>query len=185
METFVKNINSIIHTINVAYNKNHLISYQISILINSFTNQIEFISNDNFSVDGQSVSTKSKSSYDVTVNPTLKQIISIVLTHNEINEMCTICQSIHLINHHITIAIFDYISEYPIIEINSSSLVLPKMIDVVKEINSFISKQTQQDINIDSNQVMISLKNGIEILIMFHNKFMHSIFDLIIYNYII
>ena len=184
MNTFVKNVNSLINNINIAYNKNQLISYQISILINSFTNQIEFISNDNFSVENQSVlSTKSKSSYDVIMNhPTLKQIISIVLTQNEINEMCTICQSIHLINHHITIAIFDYISEYSIIEINSSSLVLPKMIDVVKEIHSFISKQIQQDVVIDNNQVMISLKNGIEILIMFHNKFIHSIFDLIIYN---
>lgn len=185
METFVTNINSLINNINIAYNKNQLISYQISILINSFTNQIEFISNDNFSVENQieSQSTKSKSSYDIVMNhPTLKQIISIVLTQNEINEMCTICHSIHLINHHITIAIFDYISEYPIIEINSSSLVLPKMIDVVKEINSFISKQMQQDVHIDNNQVMFMLKNGIEILIMFHNKFMYSIFDLIIYN---
>jgi hypothetical protein len=43
METFVTNINSLINNINITYNKNQLISYQISILINSFTNQIEFI----------------------------------------------------------------------------------------------------------------------------------------------
>lgn len=161
---YCSNINILISKINASFNHSSLISPTITILLNPLQSTIEYISNP-FSM------------FPIT------QIYNTSLSLIDIEEMVTILRKEHLVNSHISFTLIDIACEIPICEFKSSSLIIPKMTDIINIVGCFFSKT----INIDNNTIISQLtdeENNVEydICIIFHNYLPQSATDIFIYD---
>ena len=164
LSLYCKTINIFISKINTSFNHSSLISPTITILLNPLQNTIEYNSN------------------PFSISP-ITQIYNTSLSLTDIDNMVTILRKEHLVNSHISFTLIDISCEISICEFKSSSLIIPKMRDVINIVESFFSKK----INIDNNSIISQFndeENNVEydICIIFHNYLPQSAIDIFVYD---
>ena len=153
-------INSMISEVNSSFDQCSLESPSISILFNPSSLSFEFILN------------------TTTSNSPL--ILTTPITLLDIDFIITFLRKTSLLNNHISFSFVDIFLENPLIEIPSTSLILPKINEVIISIGNFFSKKINED-----NYVIYQYKEKdviIELCVVFHNYLPNGSIDLMIYK---
>lgn len=153
-------INSMISEVNSSFDQCSLESPSISILFNPSSLSFDFILN------------------TTTSNNPLISTTPITLL--DIEYIITFLRKVSLLNTHISFSFVDIFLENPLIEIPSTSLIVPKINEVIISIGNFFSKKINED-----NYVIYQYKEKeiiIELCAVFHNYLPNGSIDLMIYK---
>lgn len=161
-------------------------------IINDITNRINgMISEVNSSFDQCSLESPSISilfnpsslSFDFILNTTTSNfplISPTPITLLDIDYIITFLRKASLLNNHISFSFVDIFLENPLIEIPSTSLIIPKINEVIISIGNFFSKKITED-----NYVIYQYKEKsviIELCVVFHNYLPNGSIDLMVYK---
>ena len=161
-------------------------------IINDITNRINgMISEVNSSFDQCSLESPSISilfnpsslSFDFILNTTTSNsplISRTPITLLDIDYIITFLRKASLLNNHISFSFVDIFLENPLIEIPSTSLIIPKINEVIISIGNFFSKKITED-----NYVIYQYKEKsviIELCVVFHNYLPNGSIDLMVYK---
>ena len=161
-------------------------------IINDITNRINgMISEVNSSFDQCSLESPSISilfnpsslSFDCILNTTTSNsplISPTPITLLDIDYIITFLRKASLLNNHISFSFVDIFLENPLIEIPSTSLIIPKINEVIISIGNFFSKKITED-----NYVIYQYKEKsviIELCVVFHNYLPNGSIDLMVYK---
>ena len=153
-------INSMISEVNSSFDQCSLESPSISILFNPSSLSFDFILN-------------TTTSNSPLISPT-------PITLLDIDYIITFLRKASLLNNHISFSFVDIFLENPLIEIPSTSLIIPKINEVIISIGNFFSKKITED-----NYVIYQYKEKsviIELCVVFHNYLPNGSIDLMVYK---
>ena len=153
-------INGMISEVNSSFDQCSLESPSISILFNPSSLSFDFILN-------------TTTSNSPLISPT-------PITLLDIDYIITFLRKASLLNNHISFSFVDIFLENPLIEIPSTSLIIPKINEVIISIGNFFSKKITED-----NYVIYQYKEKnviIELCVVFHNYLPNGIIDLMVYK---
>ena len=153
-------INGMISEVNSSFDQCSLESPSISILFNPSSLSFDFILN-------------TTTSNSPLISPT-------PITLLDIDYIITFLRKASLLNNHISFSFVDIFLENPLIEIPSTSLIIPKINEVIISIGNFFSKKITED-----NYVIYQYKEKsviIELCVVFHNYLPNGSIDLMVYK---
>ena len=153
-------INGMISEVNSSFDQCSLESPSISILFNPSSLSFDFILN-------------TTTSNSPLISPT-------PITLLDIDYIITFLRKASLLNNHISFSFVDIFLENPLIEIPSTSLIIPKINEVIVSIGNFFSKKITED-----NYVIYQYKEKsviIELCVVFHNYLPNGSIDLMVYK---
>ena len=153
-------INGMISEVNSSFDQCSLESPSISILFNPSSLSFDFILN-------------TTTSNSPLISPT-------PITLLDIDYIITFLRKASLLNNHISFSFVDIFLENPLIEIPSTSLLIPKINEVIISIGNFFSKKITED-----NYVIYQYKEKsviIELCVVFHNYLPNGSIDLMVYK---
>lgn len=153
-------INKEIQYINEIFNQNQMLKFIISVCIDFSTNMI-IIAND------------LKDEKEILNDESNKVFFSAVV----LDEIPMLLNKFHLLNSHITFRITDiYNTNESICEVPSTSLIIPRLTEVIKTLSTFLNKNLTEDNYILGNE------DNIDFIFFFHDFLPKSSFDLLIYK---
>ena len=153
-------INGMISEVNSSFDQCSLESPSIGILFNPSSLSFDFILN-------------TTTSNSPLISPT-------PITLLDIDYIITFLRKASLLNNHISFSFVDIFLENPLIEIPSTSLIIPKINEVIISIGNFFSKKITED-----NYVIYQYKEKsviIELCVVFHNYLPNGSIDLMVYK---
>ena len=153
-------INGMISEVNSSFDQCSLESPSISILFNPSSLSFDFILN-------------TTTSNSPLISPT-------PITLLDIDYIITFLRKASLLNNHISFSFVDIFLENPLIEIPSTSLIIPKINEVIISIGNFFSKKITEE-----NYVIYQYKEKsviIELCVVFHNYLPNGSIDLMVYK---